>query len=78
MIGYISHEGMVFEMMNKQMGTPMEYHLNDFEKAIPAYYNVKKGSDLSKTIAKMVEEFYYKKSKNPDNVAENYYKVSTF
>lgn len=78
MIGYTSHEGILLEMTNKQAGLPTEYHPSDFERVIPAHYKIKKGSDLSKMIAKKVEEFYYVKSKTPEDDTENYYIVSIY
>lgn len=58
-IGYTSHEGMLLEVYAKFTKTEASYRINDFEKVIPLCYNIQPGTELSKTIAKKIEEFYF-------------------
>lgn len=76
MLGYNSREGIMMELVKKQTSPIIHHRLRDFEKAVPYYYNLEKGSDLSKYVAKKVEQFYYSKSKTPRAIADSFYLVS--
>lgn len=75
-IGYTSREGMLLEVLGKINDKKLEYRLKDFEKAIPLHYNLTKGTPISKTVAKKIEDFYYGKSQSLEEDVDKFYIVS--
>lgn len=58
LIGYTSREGM-FSEISQRLETGAFKIFTDFEAKVPAYFNIPKGSDLSKRIAQKIKEFYF-------------------
>ncbi|GLV42339.1 alpha-Esterase-9 [Carabus blaptoides fortunei] len=76
LIGYTSREGM-FSEIGERLQTGAFKIFTDFETKVPVYFNIPKGSDLSKRIAQKIKEFYFDNC-NPsvDNV-DSIYKLET-
>lgn len=75
-IGYNSLEGIIMELNNKLvLNKETKYRYDDFQKAIPYYYNLEKNSQFSKSIAKNIEEFYYGFVSEPEDDIEYWYTV---
>ncbi|KAB0804534.1 hypothetical protein PPYR_01504 [Photinus pyralis] len=61
MIGFTSREGMISDMFRNDSSTTPEgsQFVVDFESMIPHSFNTSSGTELSKTIADIVKQFYF-------------------
>lgn len=75
-IGYNTREGMFAELLQKKEYGKIIYPLNDFETAIPFYYNIPKRTELSKNIAKTIKEYYYGEAEATLDDIDKFYLVS--
>lgn len=58
MIGFTSREGMLSEIGIKREHGVMKL-FTDFEKKVPFFYNLEKGTEMSLKVAKMIKEYYF-------------------
>lgn len=75
-IGYTTREGMLVELIQKKEYGRVIHPLDDFEKAIPFYYNIPKRTELSKNIAKSIKEYYYGQAEATLDDIDKFYLVS--
>lgn len=77
MIGYTDREGMYSQVQDMLVKGGFKL-FTDFETKIPYFFNIPKGSDLSKRIAKRIKEFYFSDNNPTMDNLEAYYLVSIF
>lgn len=77
MIGYTDREGMYSQVRDMLVKGGFKL-FTDFETKIPYFFNIPKGSDLSKRIAKRIKEFYFKDNNPTMDNLEAYYLVGIY
>lgn len=75
MMGFATREGMLSEIGIRRLYGEMKM-FKSFEKKVPFFYNLKKGSELSLKVANMIKEFYYGKEEPTLDNLDKFYIVS--
>lgn len=76
MMGFTNREGMLMEIGIKRIYGKMKM-FTDFEKKIPYFYKLKRGTELSKRVAAMIKEAYYGDEEPSLDKMDQYYLVSS-
>lgn len=75
LMGYCKDEGIFSEVVLKRVGKEPIHE--DFEVFIHHRLGLKKGSNISKSIAEKIKEFYYPKLKPQFDSIQAFYEVNT-
>lgn len=74
-IGFMSRDGMFFDVMYKDNPMKLERFPKDFERMIPHEFGVPFGSQLSKRMAEKIKQFYADDKGFDESNVDKYYVV---